>query len=178
MKKVVLLIALLVTFLSINAQNFYKIEKTDEFGKSEVVEEQLTKDNLFVNAKSWISSTYKDYKAVVQFEDKEAGKISLKAISEAYDVSNLNGTRFRYTITIECKEGRYRYTINDIVFQSHWKGKWSDAPSTFLPLQYSRIDKGEKEHLEWSLNCAKFFNNTIDSIVTSLKKRMSINDDF
>lgn len=57
-------------------------ENTDRIEFSEIVEAvSLSKDQLFSNAQTWIANTFGDYKNVIQFEDKETGKLILKGNS-------------------------------------------------------------------------------------------------
>jgi len=111
-------------FTGIFAQDFPKNSNGDiEF--TEVVENTLKKGNLFSNAKDWVAKTFGDYKSVLQFEDNENCKLIIKGFSDidytapTVEVDGFVGMttkeKISYTITIECKDAKYRYTINDIM---------------------------------------------------------------
>lgn len=94
-----------------------EIEKTEApiTGSStytQVVEVKNSKDALFKNAQSWIAKTFGDYKSVIQFEDKEAGRLILKGVTDG--VNNIMTKSFRYVITIDTKDNRYRCQIGEV----------------------------------------------------------------
>lgn len=99
----------------------------DEQGKesyTEVVESKLSKDNLFSNAQEWVAKTFGDYKSVIQFENKDDGKLILKGFSSIDYVAktSISSTteKLKYIITIECKDLKYRFIISDIeIERSH-----------------------------------------------------------
>lgn len=111
MKKLFTLLALLIAF-GASAQ----IEVKQHY--EEVVEVENSKDVLFKNAQTWVANTFGNYKSVVQFEDKEAGKIVLKG-KLPLNIKSDSYTEYSYanfTMSIECKNDRYRYTTQLIGF--------------------------------------------------------------
>jgi len=80
-----------------------------------VIEVQKPKDELFLLSLDWISKTFRSAKAVVDFQDKEAGKIIGKAsIPVTYNFGMVNDTFFNYTI--EVKDNKARITIENAYF--------------------------------------------------------------
>jgi len=78
---------------------------------TEVFESQNSKDNLFKNAKTWIAKSFGEYNKVLQFEDREAGKIVIKGITEM-PVGLVS--HIKYILTIDVKENKYRFAMTDI----------------------------------------------------------------
>lgn len=97
----------------------------NEYGESEfseVIECSLTKDVLFQNAKKWAVSTFYDYKEVLQFEEPELGRLIVKGLFKPKTLENVidkESEEFRFTITFDFKDNKYRYRING--FESHVK---------------------------------------------------------
>ena len=164
MKKIIILIA----FISIQYYVYSQEIKTDENGNeyvSEIVEIELSKEVLFSNAQEWIAKTFGDYKSVIQFEDKESGKLILKGKSGVDYVENHSSSGFsimmveemiKYTITIECKDNRYRYTISDFIIEKI---------STILSKNISEKERSKHlEDIETYKSRLKVFNNTLDSL--------------
>ncbi len=85
---------------------------------SEIVEISMTKNKLYSNAQEWITRTFGDYKSVIQFEDPQNGRLIIKGLSRInYVEQNQLGIikeKMNYTITIDCKDHKYRYIISDI----------------------------------------------------------------
>lgn len=70
-----------------------------------------SKDELYVNANTWLVSTFNNADSVVQFSDKEAGKIAGKF----YAAETVGATFYgvRQTITIDVKDEKTRLTFTD-----------------------------------------------------------------
>lgn len=201
-----------------NAQQF----PTNDYGEiefTEIVETALSSKELYVNAQEWIAKTFGDYKRVIQFEDSENGKLVLKGISPidftsaTVKVEGFTGMstkeRINYTLTIECKDGKYRYRINDVFVIRTYNILGSIVNSKPISpldnisdiisynnqlkiLEATDITKLKKkklaEHNEKIADIIKsktekevFYNleyETLNNLISSLKKAMTVSDDF
>ncbi len=86
-----------------------------------VIAEGFTKDQLYSAALAWYGSAYRSAKAVFDVQDREAGRIVGKPLFK-YEPSRLQASaRIRgvviYSVTIEVKDGRYRYIIGNFVHE-------------------------------------------------------------
>ncbi|MDD4993492.1 MAG: DUF4468 domain-containing protein [Paludibacter sp.] len=107
---------LILLFIASLATISYGQEIDSPNEKQQVVETNLSKNSMWINLKKWVSSTFKDYKCVVDFEDKEAGVMKLKWNSPI-NVDCYSG-RMGYltgivnsSLTVEVKDNKYRFTI-------------------------------------------------------------------
>lgn len=139
---------LLVFFSFLNAQINYKF-KVDDYGKvyfDEVIEvPSLSNNDLYIKGKEWFSmekwlnnktekglfmsddkELNKDIKVkegeiVIDFFDKEAGKIFAKGRTNILVYKNgfvkKNGGSFLYRLTALYKDGKTRIVIDDLVFE-------------------------------------------------------------
>jgi hypothetical protein len=111
MKKLILLVLITSITLTVFGQEIDSINE-----KQQVVETNLSKNLMWINLKKWVSSTFKDYKCVVDFEDKEAGVMKLKWNSPI-NVNCYSGRMGSLTavvnssLTVEVKDNKYRFTI-------------------------------------------------------------------
>ena len=64
----------LIITLSLLISSYTFCQTPSSFDREEVVEVKNTKAKLYANAQTWIAKTFGDYKAVIQFEDKEQGR--------------------------------------------------------------------------------------------------------
>jgi len=121
MKKLLFfLITILALFFNANAQEY----PCNEYGEIEftevIVNSELPQNILHSNAKTWAAKIFGDYKRSVQLEDNDNFKLIVKGASEVpYISKSAKGMiqtmyKINYTITIESREGRYKYLINDI----------------------------------------------------------------
>ncbi|MEA5260639.1 DUF4468 domain-containing protein [Arcicella aquatica] len=194
----------LIIALSLLMSTYTFCQTPSSFDREEVVEVKNTKAKLYANAQTWIAKTFGDYKSVIQFEDKEQGRLIIKGLS---DLGINSYPDFKYTITIDVKENKYRYSINDIQMGF---GNYEDKiASTYSPfeedisglktvklkldnitaLSTSNMSKKELKKHEEEVNSLKGtygrvsfriskVKEILDSISNSLKTAMKSNDDF
>lgn len=101
---------------------FYPKNDKGQIEYQKVIDCNLSQKELYSNFQRWIIKTFNDYKRVVQLEDVANGKIILKGTSKVRKESSIesifgslsNTEMVAYTIILEAKDGRYRYTISDI----------------------------------------------------------------
>ncbi|MFN7967620.1 MAG: DUF4468 domain-containing protein [Acidobacteriota bacterium] len=79
----------------------------------------VTATDLQARARAWVATVYRSGRDVVQLDDTQAGRIIAKG---NFTIPWLTETaRVHHTLTIEFKDGRYRYTLTDFLFQgSQW----------------------------------------------------------
>lgn len=144
MKRILFLDLALLFVIAVYSQNYEIPKNADgEYEFSEVVESNLSKGTLFANATSWAMKFYEEdgYKNVVQLESELEGRLVIKdydVVIDGYEVKNKSNFRTEkvyYTLTIDCKDNKYRYVIDEIKIKS---------PSS----QFSMIGVD----LEWDVN--------------------------
>lgn len=161
----------------------------DESEFSEVIECSLSKDVLFQNAKKWAVSTFYDYKDVLQFEEPELGRLIVKGIykPEALgNVINKESEEFRFTITFDFKDNKYRYKVNgfesditavenDVVIHKKITPK-QRIEHIFKILEENNPTSSTKANIQ-----VEFYNmeyDFIDKLITKMKREIITNDDF
>lgn len=116
----IILIPVILLFLLSNwclaQENILPINSDGIVQFTEVIESSNNKDVLYANAKEWIAKTFGDYKRVIQFEDNSNFKLIMKGNSLVRQDFKIK-ENISYTITIECKDKKFRYTIEDIIYQ-------------------------------------------------------------
>ncbi len=92
-------------------------EETGLITYKEVIQEQGSATELFDRAMRWAKSFYKNTNEVIKSADREKGVIemysSVKIYSHQKDGSKIGKNIVYYTFRLECREGRYRYTITN-----------------------------------------------------------------
>lgn len=88
-----------------------------------VMVEGATRDQLYDAAVLWFGRTFQSSKDVLQVQSRESGTLIGKALFtyEPVVFAGKNGIRgvVRYTVTIEMKDGRYRYTIDNFIHEGN-----------------------------------------------------------
>ena len=113
MKKVMM--ALMLSLVSIVVLSQEIIVKAEEFPNYQgVVNVDGTAQDMYNKAKTWFAITYKSANDVIQLDDAANATIIGKGIT--FVGHGITGVRFLYTIKIEGRENRFRYTVtvNDI----------------------------------------------------------------
>ena len=131
----------------------------------EVVEETGTKQELFNRASEWLHHYFKQPVYVTQVRDAASGVIKGKHQFELYfyekDVKKRAGM-IKYYFKIECKDGRYRYTLDQFVLtqQSRYPcERW---------LNTAHRDYND----QWPLYLEQLRAYAIDDFAASLKEYM------
>lgn len=121
MKNILLFILLIpVSCFAQNGLNFNKEKQAYEAVNVVTLSDTLTGDYLFKKALEWIAINYKSAKDVIQFSSPEDKKIILKG---NYSVSLFMKQGWvKHTLTLEFKDGKYRYAYNDLSYYSPGSG--------------------------------------------------------
>lgn len=90
---------------------------------SEVITiDSVSKSVLYLGALEWVNKTFKSGKSVIQSTDREGGIIIGKAINPSLSYSNMgikmDGGYFSYTISIYCKDAKYKYVFDNITYNA------------------------------------------------------------
>ncbi len=117
MKKILFFLLLCVCHANntMKAQEDLRKIVTQDNGRiaiSEIVQTaNITAKDLYTRTLLWISQTFKSPKSVIQVQNPEIGLLTIKARTS---VTSLGSTE--YSMTIQFKDGKYKYTITDIYF--------------------------------------------------------------
>jgi hypothetical protein len=121
----------------------------------------LSQNDIYVKANAWFVETFRSAKSVIQFQDKENGKIMGNYVFDygegvyTYDV--------RQTISIDVKDKRIRIIINDPYFKvtSGLGQQYHDT--AYKPLATrAGIDRATKEWNELSNSLSLYLNTKND----------------
>lgn len=178
MKKVLfLLMALGMVIPSLKAQEVTPLTY------SEVIQvDGVSKDELFNRAKLFFVNTYNNATKVIQTEDKETGIIAGKAITGhsitmgKFSGSGATDAPASYTITLAVKDGRYKYTITDIVQEK--LGLLTTSPDNpDIPVMAGKKWKEEaREGIKKSAD--KVFGNLINNLKSEMNKTTPAGEDW
>lgn len=93
--------------MPVNDEGAYEYSDTVEV-------EGATADELYSRAKAWVANAYRSAQNVVQLDDKDAHRLIIKGNSrETYLM--MGQVTVRHVVTIETKDGRYRYRMTGFV---------------------------------------------------------------
>ena len=106
------------TFIAISTFIFYGCgggltAVTNDTELYRVVEvENMSKDEIFIKSMEWFSRTFKESKSVIDYQDKEAGKIMGNGAITHYFSMIVNG-QVKFSVKIEVRENRSRITLSN-----------------------------------------------------------------
>ena len=148
------------------AQNLPTDAETKKISFQETVEcDTLTKDVLYERAQQWIKNYYKsdryDMNDVVKLRLMKEGNFIIKL---TYDYKYKSDNNIKYMITIESKEGKYRYTLTDFKFYNIKSGPKSELA---LEVSYAKMNTQNKGEAVTQIN------KEVNLIIEDLKKYMS-----
>lgn len=138
----------------------------------------VSKDELYIRAREWFAKTFVSAQAVIQMDDKEAGKIIGKGVARSSFVMLLTPVSYTlyYTVSITVKDGRYRYEITDFMAQGD-PSKYNYSPVK-VPLDAYAIDpknRSKKGEYKGSFkNQLQYANIQGMALSSSLTQAMSL----
>lgn len=145
------------------------------------VDSSLSSNDLYLNAKKWIVESFHSGKAVTQIDDKDHNILMIKAYLDKGDYSTLGTTasyKFWFTLKIETKPGRYKYTLENVWYEAHVKSEnvSADVNEPFeawlrrleTPKQ---AKKREEFYNQYNQTCASL-DKEFKAIILSLEKSM------
>lgn len=94
----------------------FPLNDSGEIEYTEVVQVGgIDSKELFVRAKEWLALTFVSSESVIEFEDKEAGKIIGNGNIDAIGISQfVDYGIVKFRIEIQVKDNRYKYSFNNI----------------------------------------------------------------
>jgi hypothetical protein len=109
------------------------------------------RDTLYAKSLQWLAKTYTDSKEVIEYKDKDAGKIIGRgATTVLYNPTGIAPIylNIRYAITIEVKDNKSRITFDQIYNpQSPAAPIWLDSWNRLQP-KYKELVDNYAEYLE------------------------------
>lgn len=148
------------------------------------VDSSLKANDLYLDAKKWIAEKFKSANDVIQMDDTET--IVVKAfITKGHNAVVTNAKKW-FRLTLEFKDGRYRYTLTDIVyeFDVDFMGNYQHYEEVYDSwLKYSshpNKKKREKINLElekYALSVNSEFELIIESLKSSIGNTTKEEDD-
>ena len=89
---------------------------------SEVVQQQGTPEELYAKALAWARNYYKNAERVIKAKDATNHKLILHPLFKVLNPPDKKGIQtmggiVTYIMTIECRDGRYKFTINKFAWK-------------------------------------------------------------
>ncbi|KAF0203390.1 MAG: hypothetical protein FD170_1109 [Bacteroidetes bacterium] len=139
--------------------------------------DSVSNSDLYLFGLEWVSKKYKSGKSVIQTTDKEGGIIIGKAVTHTLVYNNMgikkDGGYFSYTISIYCKDNKYKYVIDNITYN---KGEMvltpgADLAETFPHNWTGFIGNNKQTRREWQ-SFQRQADTEFQIIIEDLKKHM------
>lgn len=186
MKQISITLLLLIFVFTTNAQDLkLPMNENGEVEFKEVVQSNLSSSLLFANAKEWIAKTFGDYKKVLQYEDTQNFKVIIKGkIPTNEYINNYEGLIIQewsetidFTLTIECKDKRYRYIIDGIsLIRTEQSSVFGSIPETAITTE-SLLEKENKDiEYQDEITKCRFKLDSIKNIDTSKFKKKALKE--
>ncbi len=175
MKQILILFAFSLIFFTAKAQVPVDSE-TGLITYQNVVSEDGIPDTLYSRGISWINTYFKNPANVFRVKDTEthkiAGRYRIRMVdTDEEGVKTNSKTVVEYAFTIECKENRYRYTMDDFSMKASSKyplERWLNKEDpTYLP-----------KYEDYLSQVNFFIENFVNDLMTGMKKKEEKTDDW
>jgi Domain of unknown function (DUF4468) with TBP-like fold len=158
-KNFLIILSFLAVSFSANAQNPLPVDdETKLITYKKVTEVAATsKTELYNRAFAWANVYYKNPANVIREKNAEEGKLVLKARYKIYNEPDkktkvaTDAGDVQYTLTLECKEGKYRYVLNNIGWQqisAFPAEKWMDTKNQYYTKAWDYYLKQTDENVK------------------------------
>lgn len=146
-----------------------------------VITDSLSKSEIYLRSKVWVSDYFKSGKAVIDLDDKEAGVL----IGNGNSLINVGiiESRCYYTLKISMKENKYRFEVYDFSYKpdnGNWIGNTYMPPPTttpdvwFLPMG----NNSKKLRLAYRDETLRVINELFSSVSSALAKPITQTDNW
>ncbi len=130
--------------------------------------DSVDKNELYNRALNWANTNYKNPTDVIREKDAAAGKIVCKHRFKITNPPNKDGFEkdaglVMYTLTIQVKEGRYKYDLTDI----NWKQLSYYAIERWMDEKAAGYEKEYDYYLKQT-------DTTVKKVIADLEKAMTI----
>lgn len=148
------------------------------------VDSTLTADQLFKNAKIWLIDAFKSAKDVIQTESQSDHLLVAKGFNNRSHNQIVNG-KIWFTLKLETKDGRYRYSIYDLIYEYSGTLLQTTVHETTpyeswvnLDLHKRNNPKQQEKVNELLIEFSKKVNDDFVSLVESLKANIIKSQDW
>jgi len=173
MRKLLLFCTLIITASVAFCQTLPVDKATGLITYTEVVKsDSASQKQLYKAAKLWVLSAY-NHKYVAQLNDDETFTIVLKPVMEVYQQETADAGSVHYTMILECRNGRYKYTFTGFGHEKIPKTNMCDGGN----LENDKYDCPElimnKKEL-WA-DIKKQVNDNVLWLIDDMKESMAAN---
>src|ERR1035437_2480137 len=169
-----------------------KVDGKYEYSEIVQLDSTYKKDLLYRNAKLFFVDVFKSAKDVLQYDDRDEGKVigkgnfEIEEMQRGFFNSVFDSWRVNFTLELFAKDGRYRYRIYDFsIKEKRTIISGSGSPDYYSDFSiddaYTQTQKGEikKMNKKMFTEIVDKINSTISEIKTYMsKKQSSSNSDF
>lgn len=153
-------------YLKASAQVLPVDEETKKITYKEVITQEGTAAKMYNQGIEWVNSFYTNPSEVTRVRDSDNGKIDIRHRIKVWNLdkdgnTSTEGGLIDYTMILEFKEGRYRFTITDFNVRKVSK----------FPLE-RWMDKNDPEYFAACDNYLVQVNEEVNKIIKSLKEGM------
>lgn len=118
---------------------------------TKIVEHNESSEQAFEKSKMWLANTFNDSKAVIEYENKENSTIIGQGIISKINYAFLVYGDTRFTITMENKDNKSRFTMKNMNITT-----------------WDKIN-GKLQYDMWNMEQFKIFSKEADKLTSSFK---------
>lgn len=173
MKLILILFFALINFFSFGQNgNSIPINIQGKYEYTGIVNvDSASANKLYSNAKLFIVEAFKSGKSVTQMNDDNtntvAGSANDEIITKGF-VGSAIDKRIKFKILIQCKDGRYKYTINN--FEISFLSQMVDQT---VPLEYEKGFKNKYLTKKQTAQVYQTLNDDMQNLIVELKRYMT-----
>jgi hypothetical protein len=177
MKNILLVLLMLLSFMKITLSQTFNSVKVDESGNivfdETVTIDSTTKSQIYSKAREWFAVNFQSADAVLQMDDKDAGKLIGKAWQDINSPAAAGDVKFKiyYTISIFVRDNKYKYSISSILYKTYPSQTFPNPQATMA--EDVITDEKLQTQTKWRTSFKNETLRVVNELSASIKKSMS-----
>lgn len=153
---------------------FFSVRVAGQDKYSEVVKiDSASVDQLYSRAKIFVTNAFKEPKEVTQLTDDAGKTVTAKGIFKVAPHGwPVHTSHVAFQLTIASKEGRYKYEFADVVYHYQSGSATKRFESSLDAEEFKGLTKKQWERVKGDAK------ETIENLISRLKKQMSVDDSW
>lgn len=121
--------------------NFEKDDKRKFYIQEVVQSDDATKYQLFIALSTWVSEHFESADSAIEMEDIEGGLLIARGWTSAGIGADGSSARMYHSVKFEIRDGKYRFRIFDVEFDSHISADPSSGTGTLTDVVNAAYDE-------------------------------------
>ncbi|HTB51755.1 MAG TPA: DUF4468 domain-containing protein [Ferruginibacter sp.] len=164
-------------------QSLPKSDGEYEFSEIVILDSTYNKELLYKNVKLFFTDEFKSAKDVIQYDDREQGKVIGKGNFKTTEIESLLGAHYvqnfytNFSLEVYCKDGKYKYRLYNITIDGFYGSDDQHVVTSIDDIyNHTKIGQEKKQYRKAFIDIVDEINSTISDLKIYMNKKESIDN--